>query len=169
MTTIAYIPRFGWIRDGWAWAEVLNRKQDQLDLYFIDTHSGRTRKVLTESEPEAWVNVNDDFRILKDSDKSGARFLWTSWRDGHTHIYLYSFDGPNPIASDARLERQLESGDYEVLSIDGVDSDSSTVFFTANKGDPREEKLFSIALDGSGMQAFSSEPGQRFGELRRKR
>ena len=150
-----YVPRFGWIRDGWAWAEVLNRKQDRLDLYFIDTHSSKTRKVLTESEPEAWVNVNDDFRILQ----SGDRFLWTSWRDGHTHIYLYGFDGSNPIAADAKLERQLESGDYEVLSIDCVDPDSGTVFFTANKADPREEKLFSIAFDGSGMQALSSEPG----------
>ena len=83
-----YVPRFGWIREGWAWAEVLNRKQDVMDLYFIDTKSGRSRKVLTESEPNAWVNVNDDFRILK----SGDRFLWTSWRDGHTHIYLYSFN-----------------------------------------------------------------------------
>ena len=79
-----YVPRFGWIREDWAWAEVLNRKQDVMDLYFIDAKSGKSRKVLTESAPDAWVNVNDDFRILK----SGDRFLWTSWRDGHTHIYL---------------------------------------------------------------------------------
>jgi len=154
-TDDTYIPRFGWIREGWAWAEVLNRKQDQLDLYFIDTRSGKSRKVLTESEPNAWVNVNDDFRIIK----PGNRFLWTSWRDGYTHIYLFSFNEREPLAADAKLERQLESGDYEVLAVNGVDEDSGTVFFTANKGDPREEKLFSVKLDGSGMQAVSSEPG----------
>jgi dipeptidyl-peptidase 4 len=151
-----YIPRFGWIREGLAWAEVLNRKQDRMDLYFVETHSGKARKVLTESEPEAWVEVNDDFRVLK----SGDRFLWTSWRDGHTHIYLYSFNSGDPLSADAKLERQLESGDYEVLSINGVDSDSGTVFFTANKDDPREQKTFSIKLDGSAMQALASEPGQ---------
>ena len=113
-----YVPRFGWIREGWAWAEVLNRKQDALDLYFIDAKSGKSRKVLTESAPDAWVNVNDDFRILK---SDGDRFLWTSWRDGHTHIYLYSFNAQDPLAADAKLERQLESGDYEVLAISGVD------------------------------------------------
>ncbi len=150
-----YVPRFGWIREEWAWAEVLNRKQDVLDLYFINTKSGKTRKVLTESEPGAWVNVNDDCRILK----SGDHFLWTSWRDGHTHIYLYSFNPLDPIAGEAKLERQVESGDYEVLAVNGVDPDSGTVFFTANKDDPREEKLFSIKLDGSGLQAVSSEPG----------
>jgi dipeptidyl-peptidase 4 len=151
-----YIPRFGWIREGLAWAEVLNRKQDRLDLYLVETHSGKSRKVLTESEPDAWVNVNDDFRVLK----SGDRFLWTSWRDGHTHIYLYGFNSHDPLTADATLERQLESGDYEVLSINGVDPDSDTVFFTANKDDPREQKIFSVKLDGSGLQALSSEPGQ---------
>lgn len=160
-----YIPRFGWIREGWAWAEVLNRKQDVMDLYFIDTRSGRSRTVLTESAPDAWVNVNDDFRILKSSDvksndlKFHDRFLWTSWRDGHTHIYLYSFDKQDPLAADAKLERQLESGDYEVLEIDGVDEQSGTVFFTANKGDARQQQLFSVKLDGSAAQGISTEEG----------
>ena len=154
-----YVPRFGWIREGWAWAEVLNRKQDAMDLYFIDAKSGKWGKVLTESAPDAWVNVNDDFRILK----SGDRFLWTSWRDGHTHIYLYSFNAQDPMAADAKLEHQLESGDYEVIAISGVDEASGTVFFTANKGDPRQEKLFSVKLDGSGLQSLSSEAGGNAG------
>ena len=154
-----YVPRFGWIREGWAWAEVLNRKQDAMDLYFIDAKSGKSRKVLSELAPDAWVNVNDDFRILK----SGDRFLWTSWRDGHTHIYLYSFNAQDPLAADAKLERQLDSGDYEVIAISGVDESlfakSSTVFFTANKGDPRQEKIFSVKLDGLGIQSVSPDEG----------
>jgi len=150
-----YIPRFGWIREDWAWAEVLNRRQDAMDLYFINTRSGKSRRVLHEESPEAWVEVNDDFRVLK----SGDRFLWTSWRDGHTHIYLYSFDGRDPLAADAKMERQLESGDYEVLSVNGVDEDAGTVFFTANKDDPRQEQIFSVKLDGSGMRAVSREAG----------
>ena len=150
-----YIPRFGWIREEWAWAEVLNRRQDVMELYFINTKSGKARRVLREEETGAWVNVNDDFRVLK----SGDRFLWTSWQDGFTHIYLYNFDARDPIAADAKMERQLESGDYEVLGVNGVVEESGTVFFTANKGDPRQEKLFSVKLDGSGMQAISREAG----------
>ena len=156
-----YIPRFGWMREGWAWAEVLNRKQDLMDLYFIDVKSGRSHKVLTETAPDAWVNVNDDFRILK----SGGRFLWTSWRDWHTHIYLYSFNSNDPLGGEAKLERQLESGDYEVLEVDGVDEQSSTVFFTANKGDPRQEQLFSVKLDGSGVHGISTEEGHYSAEF----
>jgi len=151
-----YVPRFGWIREGWAWAEVLNRKQDVMDLYFIDAKSGKSRKVLTESAKDAWVNVNDDFRILK----SGDRFLWTSWRDGHTHIYLYSFNPADPMSADAKLERQLESGDYEVIAISGVDDKLGKVFFIANKADPRRQEIFSVKLDGSGMQSISPGEGE---------
>jgi dipeptidyl-peptidase 4 len=152
--TDTYIPRFGWVRDGVLWAEVLNRAQDKMDLYFVDAHSGKSRKVLTEESPAAWVNVNDDFHVLK----SGDRFLWSSWRDGHTHLYVYSFDPQNPLAGDARLERQLEQGDYEVEEVEGVDS-SGTIFFAANKDDPRQTQIFSVKLDGTGMTRLSPEQG----------
>jgi len=150
-----YIPRFGWVRDGILWAEVLNRGQDYLDLYFIDAHSGRSRKILTEFTPHAWVNVNDDMRILK----SGDRFLWSSWRDGTTQLYLYSFDKENPIAYDAKLERQLTKGDFEMLGVEGVDADAGVVYFTCNENDPRERQLYAVKLDSSGFELVSEEEG----------
>ena len=156
-----YIPRFGWVRDGVLWAEVLNRNQDRLDLYFVDAKSGKSRIVLRETSPEAWVNVNDDFKALK----SGDRFLWSSWRDGHTHLYLYSFDKGNPLAADAKLERQLTQGDFEVLGVDGVDEAAGAAFFAANKDDPRQRHLFSVKLDGSGLQALTHDEGMHFGNF----
>ena len=150
-----YIPRFGWVRDGILWAEVLNRAQDNLDLYFIDAHSGRTHKVLTESAPDAWVNVNDDMKILG----SGDRFLWSSWRDGHTHLYLYSVDKQNPLASDAKLERQLTKGDFEMLGVEAVDEDAGVVYFTCNQDDPRERQIYAVKLDGSGFEPVTGEDG----------
>jgi dipeptidyl-peptidase-4 len=151
--TDIYIPRFGWVREGILWAEVLNRAQDTMDLYFIDAKSGRSRKVLTESSPDSWVDVNDVFRILK----SGDRFLWPSWRDGHTHLYLYSFDKQNPLGADAKLERQLEKGDYEVLSVEAVDENA--VYLTANQGDYRKKGVFSVKLDGSDFHLLSQPEG----------
>jgi dipeptidyl-peptidase-4 len=147
-----YIPRFGWVRDGLLWAEVLNRPQDKLDLYFVDAHSGKSQKVLTETAPDAWVNVNDDFHVV-----GGNRFVWSSWRDGHTHLYLYSFDPQKPLESEAKLEKQLTQGDFEVLRVDGVDA--VTVYFSCNKGDPRQQQLYSVNLDGSDFRKRSSEDG----------
>jgi len=151
--TDIYIPRFGWVRDGVLWAQVMNRAQDTMDLYFIEAKSGRSRKVLTENIPDGWVNVNDDFRILK----SGDRFTWSSWRDGYTHLYLYSFSKQDPLTAGAKLERQLEKGDYEVLGVEGVDENA--VYFTANAGDPRQEQVFAVKLDGSGFRRLTTEDG----------
>ena len=150
----AYIPRFGWVREGVVWAEVLNRSQDEMDLYFVDAKSGRSAKVLIETSPGAWINVNDDFRVLK----SGNRFLWSSWRDGHTHLYLYSFDKENPLAV-TKLERQLTQGDFEVLGVEGVDEAAGTVFFSSNKDDPRQRQIFSIKLDGSDLRRLTHDEG----------
>jgi dipeptidyl-peptidase 4 len=152
-----YIPRFGWVKEGVIWAEALNRTQDKLDLYFVDTKSGKSRIVLTESAPGAWF----DFEHIEMSFlKSKPMFLWPSWRDGNMHLYLYSFDKANPMAADAKLERQLEQGDYEVEEIDGVDEAAGTVFFEANKDDPRQTQIFSVQLDGSGFKALTSEEGE---------
>jgi dipeptidyl-peptidase-4 len=152
----AYIPRFGWVRDGVVWAEVLNRNEDKIDLYFVDAKSGKSRIVLTETTPGAWIDFEHlEVRFLK---SSGA-FLWPSWRDGHMHLYLYSFDMQNPTGAEAKLERQLTRGDFEVLSIEGVDESSGTVFFQANPGDPRQQQICSVKLDGTGMQQLTHEEG----------
>jgi dipeptidyl-peptidase-4 len=151
----AYIPRFGWVRDGVVWAEVLNRNQDKMDLYFVDAKSGKSTKVLAETSPGAWINVNDDFQVLK----SGDRFLWSSWRDGHTHLYFYSFDKQNPLAAEAKLERQLTQGDFEVMGVEGVDEAAGTIFFSSNKDDPRQRHIFSIKLDGTGLQQLTPDEG----------
>jgi len=156
-----YIPRFGWVRDGLLWAEVLNRTQDSMNLYFVDAHSGRSRKVLAEGTPDAWINLLDDFRITDGRLilKSGDRFVWPSWRDGHTHLYLYSFDSRNPLAADAKLERRLTQGDFEALGIDGIDEATGVVYFTCNKDDPRQRQLYSAKLDGSELKRVSREDG----------
>jgi dipeptidyl-peptidase-4 len=149
-----YIPRFGWVNKDTLYLEVLNRDQNQLDLYFVDVTSGHSQLMLTEKD-DAWVNVNDTFRILK----SGDKFLWQSWRDGHTHLYLYSFTKGNPLASPATLDRQLTSGDFEVTDVEGVDESSKTLYYISTEGDDRQRNLYSVRLDGSGKQRISREDG----------
>ncbi len=157
----AYIPRFGWVSEGVIWAEVLNRNQDKMDLYFVDAKSGKSRVVLTESTPGAWFEFDHaDIRFLK----SGG-FLWPSWRDGNMHLYYYSFDKQDPMAADAKLERQLTHGDYAVLGIEGVDDTSGTVFFNSNQGDPRQRHIFSVKLDGTGTKQLTQEEGLSSGSF----
>jgi dipeptidyl-peptidase-4 len=158
----AYIPRFGWVRDGVIWAEVLNRTEDKMDLYFVDAKSGKSRIVLTETTTGAWIDFEHvEVRFLN----SSGGFLWPSGRDGNMHLYLYSFDKQNPMGADAKLERQLTHGDFEVLGIDGVDEAAGTVFFASNQGDPRQRHLFSVKLDGTGLQQLTQDEGLNFGQF----
>jgi len=111
-----YVPRFGWIREGWAWAEVLNRKQDVMDLYFIDAKSGKSAKC-SRIGARRLVEVNDNFRIL---NPTGDRTLAFCGPVGATDTPIFIstvFNASDPIASDAKLERQLETGEYEVLRL----------------------------------------------------
>jgi dipeptidyl-peptidase-4 len=147
-----YIPRFGWLRKGMVWVQVLNRAQNQLDLYFIDVGSGRSRLMLSEKDPY-WVEVNDNFSA------TGDHFVWTSWRDGYTHIYMYSFNAVDPLAEEAHLERQLTHGDFEVFNINALDEERHEIYFTCNAGDPRQRQLYRVKFDGSGMERVSREDG----------
>ena len=153
--TDIYIPRFGWVKPGLAWAMVLNRQQNRQDLYLIDAASGRSKLMLREK---------DDFYIELRSDtvkflKTGGRFLWSSWRDGHTHLYLYSFDEKEPLAADAKLIRQITRGDWEFSSVKAVDEKSGLIYFSANAGDVRQSNVYSVKLDGSELTRITPEPG----------
>ncbi|MBZ5567183.1 MAG: alpha/beta fold hydrolase [Acidobacteriia bacterium] len=151
-----YKPRFGWLRNGAVYVTVINRLHTRMDLYFADAFGGRSRLVLSESEPNAYL---DDERFHITWLKSGDRFLWPSWRDGHMHLYLYSFDKYNPLAADAKLEQQLTKGEFEVSGVQGVDEAAGTVYLTANAGDPRQEQVYAVKLGGGEMQKITQTPG----------
>lgn len=151
-----YIPRFGWIGNSTVYALVVNRLHTRMDLYFADAGTGRSRVVLTESDPSGYL---DDERFHITWLKSGDRFLWPSWRDGHMQLYLYGFDKNNPLGAEAKLERQLTKGDFDVSGVDAVDESNGTVYFEANAGDPRQDHVFATKLDGTSMQKITQDQG----------
>ena len=150
------IPRFGWVREGLLWAMALNRLQNRMDLYFVDVNNGKWTLMMTETT-DAWIDMHPevDFQTLS----SGDRYLWTSWRDGHNHIYLYQFDKDKPLSSPAKMVAQLTHGDWEVKSIDGVDEKQGVVYFSANEGDWRQTNLYAVGLDGQNFHRVSKENG----------
>ena len=53
--------------------------------------------------------MTNDFQPLK----SGDRFLWSSWRDGHTHLYLYNqMPGVYPLWFDEGLAMMMGRAMY---------------------------------------------------------
>ncbi len=152
--TDIYIPRFGWISPKVVWALVLNRAQTRESLYFIDIESGNSRLVLQETD-DPYIEMNDALRFFV----GDGSFLWPSWRDGHTHLYLYDYDHANPLSGPARLVRQLTRGDWEVLELVALDEKAGAVYFTANKDDWRQSNLYRVKLDGTGIERLTPQNG----------
>ncbi len=148
-----YIPRFGWVNPHTVWVEVLTRDQKHMNLYFADIHSGDVRLVLAQTEPK-YFTMTYDVKLVGDH-----QFLIESWRDGFTHIYRYTFDAKNPLASEAKFANQLESGEYEVDSIKTVDESTNTVYYLSSEGDSRQEQVWAVQLDGSGKRQVTKAPG----------
>jgi len=133
-----------------------NRLQTRLDLYLVDRASGKPTRVLTETDA-AWVNTHDLEFI-----EGGKGFLWSSERDGYTHLYRYAADG--------RLLNAVTKGPWSVRgpggfttaplgAIAAVDEARGLVYFTALEKSAVERHLYRVRLDGSGMERLSQEDG----------
>ncbi len=146
--TDQYIPRVAWLMDSKRLAiQRLNRAQNKLELLFNDAGSGEGRVMLTEEDPKAWVNIDDDWRFLKD----GKRFLWGGERDGFRHLYLYDTNG--------KLVRQLTKGNWVVTGVDAVDEKNGLVYFTATEKSTIERHLYKVSLDGGSVTRITKEEG----------
>lgn len=153
-----YIVRAKWLPDGRRLSlETMPRVQTELTLYFADRQTGRTTRVLTETDP-GWVNMADDLYFFSD----GQHFLWPSERDGHMHLYRYRMDGT--------LENQVTKGPWSLASaggiafwvrqaLVGVDEKNNWIYFTALEQSSIERHLYRVRPDGTGFTRISKEPG----------
>jgi dipeptidyl-peptidase-4 len=148
-----YIPRFGWVNPHVVWVEELARDHKHLNIFFADVHTGDVRLALAQTD-DKFFDATYDMNFF-----TPGEFLITSWQDGHTHIYRYTYNAANPLDSDAQMAQQLEKGDYEVSSIKAVDVNSRTVYYLSNEGDPRQQQIWAVKLDGSGKQRISTGDG----------
>ena len=131
-----YIARMEWAANSdQVVMQRLNRLQNTLDLVIGDVATGQIRSVLTERD-EAWVETVDDFAWLDD----GESFLWTSEKDGWNHAYIVSRDGAT--------RRLLTPGEFDVISIVGVDTDEDWLYFIASPDNPTQRYLYRTPLDG---------------------
>src|SRR6202012_2481554 len=129
-----YIPRFGWLNSRTLWIENLTRDHKKRVVYFADISGEHTKPVFTETDSK-FLDESYDLTFFP------GNLLLTSWRDGHNHLYLYSFDGTNPLSGEATLVKQLTSGNWEAGDIVGVDQSANRVYYLSNEGDPRQQQI----------------------------
>lgn len=141
-----YIPRIKWSKDANILsAQLLNRHQNELDLWFIDAKTMKASLVLAEKD-KAYVDVTSDLTFLNDHS-----FIWTSEKDGYNHIYHYDKTG--------KLINQITKGNWEVTSYYGYDAKTKRIFYQSVENGSINRDVYAIGLDGKNKIRLSSKEG----------
>jgi dipeptidyl-peptidase-4 len=135
-----YLARVGWWGAELA-VQAQSRDQQTLRLEFVNPESLSRRHGLTETS-DTWINLTDNFEPV-DAD----RFLWTSERDGHSHLYLYANGEPH----------QLTGGDTHVSAI--VHANAERALVSGWFETPTEQHLYAVPLAGGEPERLTELPG----------
>jgi dipeptidyl-peptidase 4 len=153
-----YLIRVKWLpNDEQVSIQTMNRKQDQVDIYFVNKSDGIAKHILTETDP-GWVNIHDDLTFIK----GGEEFIWMSERTGYAHLYRYSSNG--------KLINQITKGDWAVASAGGsaywvrrsicaVDHKNEMIYFGAQEKSAKEKHLYQVKIDGTQFKRLTKEEG----------
>ncbi len=144
--TNQYIPRIYWTAQTNTLAILrMNRLQNKLEILLNNANDGTFKIIYTETN-KYYVDINDDTKFL-----SNNQFVICSEKDGYNHIYLYDFSG--------KLIKQITSGKWDVVSINGIDEKNKTIFYTSAESAATNKDLYSIKLDGSKKARLSTKLG----------
>ena len=143
-----YIPRIKWTKSPQTLAILrLNRDQNHLEFLLADVTTGRTRVLFEERMSNGWIDITDDWRFLKD----GRRFIWSSRRDGWKHLYMGDLQTGDL--------RPITRGEWDAVSIAGVDEKRKTIYYISTEVSPLERHLFGVKFDGKKRWRISRKPG----------
>ncbi len=141
-----YIPRIKWTMDTNVLSvQTTNRKQNVVDLIFVDTYNNETSLVHQEKD-DAYVDITDDLTFFEDNS-----FIWTSERDGWNHIYHFNKNG--------KLKNQITKGAWEVTNYYGYDPMSNTVFYQSTENGSINRGVYSVDVKGTNKKGLSVQQG----------
>jgi dipeptidyl-peptidase 4 len=144
-----YIPRFGWADRRTLWIETLTRDHKHRSIYLADVGTGQAHRVLDVAD-EKFLDENYTVSV------GDGSIVLTQWSDGHNHIYRYTYDQGNP-AAEAKLDRQLTKGDFEVSAVYRVDHEHKLVYYASNEGGLQEQQIWQVSFDGERKQLSAGE------------
>lgn len=145
--TDIYIPRIKFTADpNLLSIQRMNRLQNKMELLFADALTGKSKTILTFTDP-CWVDVNDDLTFLKDK----KHFIWASEQDGWNHLYLFNYEG--------KLINQITKGEWEVDKLLQVDEANKRLYYTSSERSPLRRDLFSISFDGKDKKRLTEDEG----------
>jgi len=141
-----YLPRFKWTNDtNILCATTLNRRQNNLTLFFINA-SNSLEKIVLNEKSNTYVDINDNLMFLKDNS-----FIWTSEKSGFNHIYHYSNNGT--------LLNQITKGDWEITKFYTINEKTNTLYYQSVEDSSINRTIYSIQLNGKDKKRLTNTSG----------
>ncbi|WP_255832502.1 S9 family peptidase [Kordiimonas sp. SCSIO 12603] len=142
-----YLGRVNWTPDSQTVIyQRLNRPQTQLDMVLAAADGSSQRTLLTE-QSDIWVNLHNILRFTND----GNNMLWASERTGFRHLYNVNMETGEATP--------ITSGDWVVSSVNRVDEENGTIYFSGFKDSPIESHLYSVPMAGGDITRITKEEG----------
>ena len=134
--TDRYFTNICWTPDGSTlYLYELNRDQNHTTLDAYDARTGRKLRTLYEERSDKYVEPLHPITFLPWDD---SKFIYWSWRDGYTHLYLMDTKG--------RELGQLTSGKWVVKELVGFcPATKSAIIITKEAGD-LQRNIYSLDL-----------------------
>jgi dipeptidyl-peptidase 4 len=128
-----------------------DHKHEQLRV--ADAATGSVRDVLEETVATQFESGDGrvNWRYLPASNE----IIWSSERDGWSHLYLYDL-------ATGKLKNQITSGDWAVTQLLRVDEKTRTLYFLADgreKANPYFTQLYRMGFDGKNQALLTPENG----------
>jgi len=143
-----YVPQMSWADNSDQLViQYVNRLQNRNRVILADASDGTIHDIFTDTD-DAWLDVNEDLKWFDD----GKYFTWLSERDGWRHLFAVSRDG-----KDIRL---LTPGEFDIISIQHIDTDGGWVYYIASPDDNAARYLFRSPLLGESQMERLTPAGE---------
>ncbi|MGY5355601.1 S9 family peptidase [Wenyingzhuangia sp. IMCC45467] len=141
-----YIPRIKFTEnENLLSVQVMNRHQNNLDLYFCDVTKSKTSLILNEIS-DTYISVTNDLTFLQDNS-----FLWTSEKSGFNHIYYYSSSG--------KLKKQITKGSWEVTAFYGYNKELKNIYYQSTEKGSVNRVVYTVGINGQNKSMLSPKIG----------
>ena len=141
-----YIPRLKWTNEADVLSvQYMNRHQNELDLWLIDTEKMRSNLVLAEKD-KAYIDATFNLTFLDNNS-----FIWTSEADGYNHIFHYDKSG--------KLINQVTNGNWEVTNYYGFNEDDNIIYYQSTENGSINRDVYSVKLNGKNKKRLTEKDG----------
>lgn len=132
-TSFEYIPKIEFTPTSQLSIMTLNRDQNDFNMYFADPRTTIAKLILREQN-DRYIN----YEFFNSIHFLGDQFTYISEKDGYSHIYIYSLTGVQ--------QKQLTSGNYDVIEILACDPINKTVYYQAAEESPLQRAIYKVDI-----------------------